>query len=301
MKKRWLVGKDGQLLDKDGNVLGRLVSMTVDIDPEPDTLREPGGFGGEEGLTPQLPESSSDVVETSTPQGGVGGSQTGLFGRTEPGYPTGAAGEATDAAEALNPHIENFADALSMPAKVAVVWAHYQKVIPSGTRYKLDEKRRTIIRNALKVRPLEQVFRAIDGLAVSPHHNGQNESRKKFLGIHYALKGIGAESNDERIDKMAAKAGFRNDITEPQGNSRPGMMDIFEFARSLPSASRETFWGHVANIVKWAESPDHKLHEANGRASEVHLRGAHNVAVVIRDGKARGLRRLPRDPTNTSR
>lgn len=87
---------------------------------------------------------------------------------------------------------------------VREVWDHYTSVISS--RYRLDDKRRKIIKDALRVRSVAECKRAIDGLAASPHHNGQNDQRKTYLDLRYALKGIGAESNDERIDKMAALA-----------------------------------------------------------------------------------------------
>ncbi len=96
---------------------------------------------------------------------------------------------------------------------ISRIWDHYQTVIPGASRQTLESKRTTIIRNALKVRDEETCCKAIDGLAASPHHNGQNEQRKKYLALRYALKGIGAESNDERIDNMAAKA------TPSPGNS----------------------------------------------------------------------------------
>lgn len=94
------------------------------------------------------------------------------------------------------------------PTALARIWDHYQRTIPGALRQKLDSTRTTIIRNALKVRDEAACCRAIDGLARSPFHNGENDRRKKYLGIRYALKGNTAtgESNDERIDKMAEMA-----------------------------------------------------------------------------------------------
>lgn len=88
------------------------------------------------------------------------------------------------------------------------VWAHYQRVIHEHGSQKLDSTRRTIIQNALRVRTAQECCEAIDGLRVSPHHNGVNPAKKQYLGIRYALKGNvrDGESNDERIDKMRAKA-----------------------------------------------------------------------------------------------
>lgn len=97
--------------------------------------------------------------------------------------------------------------------EVEEVWEHYVAVF-NATRQTLDPKRTTIIRNALKVRSVAECKRAIDGLRVSPWHNGENDGKKKYLGIRYALSGIGQESNDERIDKMIAIA----DEHTPVGN-----------------------------------------------------------------------------------
>jgi hypothetical protein len=98
------------------------------------------------------------------------------------------------------------AHASASNAAVTRIWAHYQRVIPGASRQTLDATRTTIIRNALKIRTEAECVAAINGLAHSPHHNGQNDRRKKYLGLRYALAGIGKESTDERIDKMARLA-----------------------------------------------------------------------------------------------
>ena len=60
------------------------------------------------------------------------------------------------------------------------VWAHYLAAVHGdrrgGVRPTFDDRRRGIVRAALKVRDLEQCKRAIDGLARSPHHRGENSS-----------------------------------------------------------------------------------------------------------------------------
>lgn len=93
-------------------------------------------------------------------------------------------------------------------SEIDIVWEHYVKVF-NATRQTLDSNRRTIIRNALKVRSVEECCRAIDGLKVSPFHNGENDQKKSYLGIQYALKGRNGESHDERIDKMIDEADKR--------------------------------------------------------------------------------------------
>jgi hypothetical protein len=91
--------------------------------------------------------------------------------------------------------------------EVLEVWEHYVRVM-KAERQELNAVRLRVIRNALKVRSVAECKRAIDGLRVSPHHNGENDQRQKYLDIRYALKGNSArgESDDERIDKMGELA-----------------------------------------------------------------------------------------------
>lgn len=89
-------------------------------------------------------------------------------------------------------------------AAVARVWEHYLAVIPS--KRKLDPKRNRIIAMALRSVGEDAVKLAVTGLSRSPHHNGENEQRRTYLEIRYALKGIGDESDDERIEKAISWA-----------------------------------------------------------------------------------------------
>lgn len=262
MKKRLAVDPPCNLREKDGKIVGTLVSIVVDLNQ----AEEPrGARGGEEVPSQQLTESSSDVVEISTPQGGVGG--ISLFDTPQ-----------------LDPTLRETGKS---EATVKYVWAHYQKVVSGGERYKLEAKRRTIISNALKARPLEVVLRAIDGLAASLFHNGKNDRRKTYLGIQYALAGTGAESNDERIDKMAEKAGLQS---PSQSNSRSGLMSVRDFLDTLPSASRETFWIHVQNVSKMMRNPQHSTLANVGKPSVDWLANRHQVRVVLNDqGHLAGL------------
>jgi hypothetical protein len=94
------------------------------------------------------------------------------------------------------------------------VWAYYLELIPS--RKKLDDKRRRFIRQALRL--LKDIYEcelseaerlvklAVLGLSRSPHHRGKNEQHKQYLEIRYALKGIGNESDDSRIEKAISWA-----------------------------------------------------------------------------------------------
>lgn len=82
---------------------------------------------------------------------------------------------------------------------VVRVWDYWIEI--SGKKQKLDAKRERIIRNAVNLVGEDGTKLALLGLTRSPHHRGENEQRKKYMEIRYALRGIGDESDDERIEK----------------------------------------------------------------------------------------------------
>lgn len=84
------------------------------------------------------------------------------------------------------------------------LWAHWLRI--TGKRQRLDSKRTRILRSAVLLVGEESVKLALTGLSRSPHHLGQNEQRKTYMEVRYALKGIGDESDDERIFKAIAWA-----------------------------------------------------------------------------------------------
>ena len=168
MKTRYVLDPNsGLLLDRDGNPLGRVVALTIDSSM--------GGMGGKT----SLPSLTSTAEGRDVEEGGVGGG---------PARPTPS-------------QLERDA--------VQRVWDYYLEVVPSRRRF--DDKRKRIVTNALRTTKavhqctLEEaerlVKRAVLGLSRSPHHNGDNEQRQTYLEIRYALKGIGDESDDERIEK----------------------------------------------------------------------------------------------------
>lgn len=87
---------------------------------------------------------------------------------------------------------------------VARVWTYWLEI--SGRKQRIDDKRKRIIRSAIALVGEEAVRRALLGLTLSPHHRGQNEQRRQYMEIRYALKGIGDESDDERIEKAISWA-----------------------------------------------------------------------------------------------
>jgi hypothetical protein len=166
--------------------------------------------------------------------------------------------------------------------EIARIWDHYQRVILGAHARTLEAKRRRIISKALDVRSEQQCCEAISGLASSPHHNGQNDRRKKYLDIRYALSGIGKEGDDERIDKMAEKA--------PRQGSSLGTMSVRDFVASLSPIAAETVWNHVNAINRMREKPDHPTLRGAGEQSEHELRGRFKVELV--EGAKDALRRL---------
>jgi hypothetical protein len=250
MKKRFVVNSEGNLVAKDGQVLGRVVGITIDLGSE-----EPRGPGGEEVSSQQGTSvvSSSDVVERRTLEGGVGGTS-------------------------------------ERSSEIGQVWATYERCFPKK-RVKLDPKLRRIISRALDVRSVKTCCQAVEGLLRDRWC--MDHKPRPYDGIAYALSAIGKESVEERIDRMAAQACER---IRGQPDSRSGLVSPAEFADTLPSGARETFWMHVRNVVKMRLHPDHPTLSSIGRPSEAHLALRHGVEVVGEDGALRGLKRLPGGP-----
>jgi hypothetical protein len=107
--------------------------------------------------------------------------------------------------------------------EISEVWQTYLEAT-GKTGMTLNDKRRRHINNALDVAiadtqelRLAKVKRAVVGLSLSPHHNGENDQRTPYLDIRYALKGIRDESDDERIDRMARIADTRGSTSSGAG------------------------------------------------------------------------------------
>lgn len=83
---------------------------------------------------------------------------------------------------------------------VVRVWTYWIQ-ISGKKKQRLDSKRERMIRNALQLVGEDGTKLALLGLTRSPHHRGENEQRKAYLEIRYALRGLGDESDDERIEK----------------------------------------------------------------------------------------------------
>lgn len=90
------------------------------------------------------------------------------------------------------------ADATS-PDPVADVFDHWRQVMASP-RSKLDDKRRKVIRNALKNYSAGDLIAAIDGCRASPWHMGSNDRGQKYNGLDLILR------NAEKIDQFMSYA-----------------------------------------------------------------------------------------------
>lgn len=218
-KQRYEIDGKGRLIAQDGTVLGRIVA--VEFDPSDELVRCRAGGGSKAVSSVPAPELSSSRQESLLPPSIDSPTTTKASGNGD----------------------------------VATVWAHYQRCVPGAKRYRLEAKRERIIRNALAVRPLATVLDAITGLSKSPHHLGQNDRRKPYLGIQYALAGKGDEGTDERIDKMAAKA----------------RTTVADFIANLPSAGREMVKDHMNKVAAYLLHPDDANLRARAEGSATYL------------------------------
>jgi hypothetical protein len=100
------------------------------------------------------------------------------------------------------------------------IWRYYQDVF-GAHRQELNPQRRRDIERALRVRDVETIKRAIDGLHRSPHHQGHNETGTRYTDIRYALRGNSqrGESPEERIDRMASLAGGTTAVRSAQAQA----------------------------------------------------------------------------------
>lgn len=116
--------------------------------------------------------------------------------------------------------------------RVADVWAYYLAKLPS--RRQLGAKQRRQITNALKVRSIDEIKLAIDGLAASPHHNGINDRNTKYLELHYAIVPRGVESTEERIDKAISWNQRNVNSASMEEHTRDRLLEEVRFTQGLP-------------------------------------------------------------------
>jgi hypothetical protein len=124
------------------------------------------------------------------------------------------------------------------------LWAFW--IEHSKKRQRYDSKRERILRSALAtVREVyevelteaeELVQKALLGVTRSPFHKGANDQRKSYMEIRYALKGIGNESDDERIEKAIGWASlYAPEATQMPEHTFKRLLENIRTTLSSPS------------------------------------------------------------------
>lgn len=163
MKTRYSVNERGVLVDREGNTIGRLTSLTLEV---PDHSANSDLFGGDYGGESLLENSKEEKRNPRSPQ-------------------------------------------IEIASPVEEVWNLYDRLIGKGRRKFVAQTHGVMIREAIKATDdIELVKKAIVGLSRSPHHMGQNEQRKTYNDLRYALKPIRGtgETIQERVEKMSRYA-----------------------------------------------------------------------------------------------
>lgn len=166
-------------------MLGRVVELTIALTEEEGGLQGGGG--------PDALDTAVDVQRTSD------------LKTTRAEIVSAAGQEALELGEALTSAGEGGRAVL--PVEVRDVWDHYEATIATRRRAPTAKEIR-LIEEALRLRGTVVAKDAITGLSRSPFHNGENDRRKKYLAIRYALSGNAqtGETAEERIDSMAEAA-----------------------------------------------------------------------------------------------
>lgn len=98
------------------------------------------------------------------------------------------------------------------PDELIVFEYWVQQCRNKGRKPVLDDKRRRTIKKALKTHGMETCKLAIDGILLSPFHQGQNQRRKKYDDINLILR------DAERIEQFADLADEGGDEQWIAGN-----------------------------------------------------------------------------------
>jgi len=235
-----------------------------------------------------------ELGEIELPTGGVGpDSPIVLAGHFVTGHFVPDAGHSaqdavTKAVARVEPSVEpskepSDAQTSLLASPVAELWEHYRHVIPEGqSRY--NGERKAELRAALKVRDLETCKRAVEGLRVSAHHNGQNDAGQKWLELKYAIGKAGKPSVGDRIDTMAAKA---------PAQSAGGLVSLQALLARFSASERELVSTRTLEVKRWAEdeSPDAGLTRRKDEAARW-LAQYVKVEPVFEGGSLRGFRQL---------
>jgi hypothetical protein len=105
------------------------------------------------------------------------------------------------------------------PDEVAGIFAYWQKVMKSPGSA-LDDKRRSLIKRALKKYSAASICKAIRGCSRSPHNMGQNDQKTKYNGLDLILR------NADKIDRFIG-------LDDANAKAAPGSESIEETNRRV--------------------------------------------------------------------
>lgn len=207
-RRRFTINDDGELEDRHGTVLGKVVGITLDL-PSTSPLASPD------------PAASAGIAGAAE-RGTTGGASVffGGLGEDE--------GTLTDVAGMGGRGNEH--------DPVVEIWRHYCAAM-QPRHQGLDSEGRKVIKEALKVATFSECKRAIDGCRSSAFHMGENEQRRKYNALSQILRGKrGRQTTRERIDfflELAEKSGLPSGV--PSGlndkvrRAKRAILDAAEF------------------------------------------------------------------------
>lgn len=235
MKRRFTIDANGQLVDREGNVLGKVVGITI----EGPSLGEGGGSSS----------SLKDQNNPPTPQTQPTASEIDSFGSLH------------------GRKMSTAADKWMLTSAINAVWGHYAAVMKPRSDAPDDEQRK-IIRDALDVATVAECKRAIDGCAASDFHMGKNDRRKKYNRLSQILKGKrGGRTTREQIDmflEIAENGGSQSGVTSADHarvvQAKRDVLDGFEFPND------EHVVGRANEAKAWLREQGWTIeYEENGR------------------------------------
>lgn len=202
MRRRFSIDEKGQLVDREGLVLGRVVGITIEAVPESVLWGDIGG--------------STELGEDGTDE-------------------TGGSGGVLDL-DSFGGHGNSQPDRDTLTRAVNAVWGHYVSMHKPRAAAP-DGQQRAIIREALKVATVGECKAAINGCAASAFHMGANERRKKYNRISNILKGKrGGKTTREQIDmfiEIAEKSGSQSHFSSGGDakvqRAKRDVLDAYEF------------------------------------------------------------------------
>lgn len=228
VRRRFTINDDGDLVDREGNVLGRVVGLTLDVPA-----------GGKGGLF--VPSSTSELAG----DGGVGEGAGATLDHPPLADELSAIPKEQVLAFGAHPINSRTAPIRLLTAAVNAVWGAYQSH-HHPRRDAPDDEDRKIIRDALAVATVADCIQAIEGCAKSEFHMGKNDKRKKYNQLSQILRGKrGRQTTRERIEffmELAEKGGQQSGVTSASDarvrQARREVLDAYEFPNDEQVAKR---------------------------------------------------------------